>query len=484
MKKRLVTVILAGAMVLSLCACGGKENVESGNASANGQQGQELDDNKISGEAELILTSENEITIFSDTSDYFIYDEKEQDDKKDIVNVNGEVQVADYFWTSVLGDNYFTREGYWDEEQGVKYALVLNNGEEVFRVNQGSFGGAIYKDGIFYYTDTVTEDNASMDKEVVAYDLKAQKELWRTEGEAPALCGDFIKVKNKYAREVGEEKFYSKIVDMELNTIIESTAEYDVWISDSQYYYICWENESVEVCDFESNEISEVSLVSDADNITFSLIDVLDNGMFIIQEYNDDTYDSINRLYDINANVLKEHTYISSLGNNMMRCSGQIKGNCYMIINETGIVDEVYDIVSVASGVDKKYFAMVEKINADDNIETLIYNLVSGKYMVCDNKVWDRFEQAPDGSYFIIKDEDANQYQVYSSDFEKIYEGTDDRLWPFDGEHVLEQSDKLSMIKLSTGEKRELKVKGRLSEYNSKGIVTSDEKKYYLYKIN
>ncbi len=490
MKKKLLVVALVVAMILSVTACGGEEGTSGGSGESSVAGKETVSESGIGSgkvEAKLSLTSENKIEVWNHTSDYFQMYSEDKSGELLFMNAKGEIQEYVNDETGIRADGYQVSQKNYDKEQG-EHTLVLKDNQEVLRINQAYIGGWDYRDGVLYYTDQTNQGWTNW--ETVAYDLVKGKELWRVAGESPSLQGDVILLVNEYAREAGEDRFYSKIVDLEGNTIAESTEEYAIWPTASNYYIKTRDNEYVEVYDLENNKISELSLVSASEDMDIHVTEVLDNGMFVIQEWGEDASFSerIERLYDINGNLLKECSYMSDIGNHMIECDDMREGffDSVLIINDTAIVDEVWEVKSVASGVEEKYFAMVEKRDATgdyDSSTTHICNLMTGESMLCETKMWERFEQSPDGNYFIVKDEEANQYQVYNGEFEKLYEGTDDRLWPVDGEYVLEDGEKLFLIHIASGEKTELKVKGNHSENNRFGIVTYDGEKFYLYAL-
>lgn len=434
------------------------------------------EDNTIKkGEVELTYTSKKQIYI--EEKNYFAVKE---DNKRNIIDVDGNTVLENSYLTTYLGDGYFLEE----TSKGDK---IIKDNEEIFTFT--SSGKVAYNNNILYYIDVDSKYKYT----IVAYDLKNKNELWRTETDlAIDLCfeGNYIKTKMlKIEVFDGDRNYvYSKIIDLNGKTIAESTEDYKVYATPSQYYIKSKEKEYVQVYDLKNNKISEIPLKGE-NNIYWELQDVLSNGMYII--YKSEKIDSklvlTYRLYNINSELIKESALIRE--DRKSNSKGTIvvtrEGDLLLKNDGTGIIGEGYKIALGSGSYDRtvEEFVILEKSHQEKDIIVNMNNEKTMERPTGYNK--DSFGQSPNGKYIILYDNNSNNSCVYDGDFNKLYESSN---WvnEINDEFVLEkdsETEQLYIINVFTGEKNAIDIKGEYYNNNESGIITQDGENYYLYAI-
>lgn len=455
----IVAITVIGIMAIIL----GKTH----NENLNGETQSNRENSIKKGDVELTFTSKDTIFIQKNSdmkgtqqtkvNDYF---KTKIDGETKSIDSNGKELTCQ---TAYLGDGYYI-ERYEDPVKRVIY----KDSQEIFVIDENG-GNIAYKNNILYYTENL--------KNVVAYDLKNKKELWRTEGNNLYLDETFIKMNPlKYYTTKDRTIQNSKIVSLNGEIIVEATSNYyDIYPTSTEYYLKVKskgitatsdvkQEMDIEVYDFEHNKISAISLKEEG--INYTLKEVLPNGMYIIYEYDMKNNTFMSKLYNIYSEVIEESNSV---------ISDKIQDKEYAIVEIEGTSAL---LKADGTGILKKGYM---RHNSDYiSLDNTLIKLNTEKILEISDGIG-RINQSSNGNYIIVQS--AGKYYIYDSELKLIYE-TSNYLDDINDEYVLEKEQstgKLYILNIFTGDKKAIETKGKYYSCNSAGIITYDEENYYLY---
>lgn len=455
----------------------------------------------LSGNAKLVKTYNN-ISTYVNAGEL---NQVDFDAENKVVDINGNVVVdVDITQRTYLGDGYFAAK------KSNNISIIKNN-QEIFTFTYS--GDIAYKNNILYYTSSI--DNQ---KYVVSYDLKNKKELWKNKGENPFILENDNIIVKSYSNVYGNNYNSYGIIDKNGNVIATADKDTNVYPTATDYYYKV-SNNKVEIYNGAS-KVSGYSLET-KNKVYYSFVSALSNGMFVIQEYDNNTLKTIYKVYDVQLKLIAELDDCINFEGSVLGYSnlitvaspyntskssiitGAVKtesGKLDVIIFSDGTVEKLYmarledgliDTKSAKTFKTKNYLVGIELSNSGNSIK--VVNLDNGKNKSVNDMTWtaNGIAESPNGEYAILNYDttynDSKMKIVINEDLESIYE-TDNQLKVVNDKFVIEYSLKskseIYLVNVFTKERIKLDNIGDYYDNNSVGLITSNNGTYNLYALN
>lgn len=511
--KKIYISVLVTTMATSLVACGGtKSDTQNKEENAGAQA------------VELILTSETEIEnivqgmssgtaekrdeyavgyaagvyeadFFKKLSQIDNYGEYEYIDAEGQMVLSKETIVDDYnYHVWYLGDGYFLLGS------PLGSRTIIKDGKAV--LESIPVEDAYYNDGVFYCSSRRYD---SLPK-ITAYDLEKNEELWSIDFEP--IAGSSV----EYINEEWHENYIevetgntTQFVSYDGEVIVEGT---DIYPTESEYYLKVSVGNPVQVYDLANNLVSQSDVSISIENLDFDTTSgvefrgVLPNGMYTLCERTPNPNDSWNgydnhyKLYTINSEVVKEsdelivqnddYTHISAV-----HLGGDWDESALLKADGTGFLMEepakIYGESEFSTDCKRDNFIFYSRYDEETRTDIKqIINLHTEEMLDIDYEETsiEEFVESPEASYIVAYNSNVSNanYYVYDSEFNELYVSSN-TIRPVDEETLLEIDDsgKISLVEIATGEKTPLEVDGEYHSHISSGLVTYDGEKYYLY---
>ena len=481
-----VAIVIGGILLLG-------KNTNNDDSSSNNKN--------LSGNAKLVKTYNN-ISTYINAGDL---NQVDFDAENKVVDINGKVIVdVDITQRTYLGDGYFATK----KSNNIS---IRKNNQEIFTFTYN--GDIAYKNDVLYYTSSI--DNQ---KYVVAYDLKNKKELWKNKGENPFILENDNIVVKSYSNVYGNNYNSYGIINKNRNVIATADKDTNVYPTATDYYYKV-SNNKVEIYNGAS-KVSDYSLET-KDNVYYSFVSALSNGMFVIQEYDNNTLKNIYKVYDVQLKLIVELDDCINFEGSVLGYSdlinvaspyntsknsiitGAIKtesGKLDVIISSDGTVEKLYmarledgliDTKSAKTFKIKNYVVGIELSNSGNSIKVI--NLDNGKSKSVNDMTWtaNGIAESPSGEYAILNYDttynDSKKKIVINENLESIYE-TENQLKVVNDKFVIEYSlkakNEIYLVNVTTGDKTKLNTTGDYYDNNSVGLITSNNGTYNLYSLN
>lgn len=475
-------VVIIGGILLFI----NKKNNNSSKSSIN---------KNFSGKTKLVNTYANISTYISteNTNQIHFSIGDVGDDK--VIDISGNTIVnAEFSKRTYLGDEYYAV----NKDDNI---VIIKNNHEIFSFVDNAnliWGNLAYKSGVLYYTIKI--DNQ---KYVVAYSLTNKKELWKVKGESP-----FVLENNNIV--VSSYNSYS-IVNQNGNIIAAADKDTEIYPTATDYYFKIVNN-VIEIYN-NSSKISELSL-EHKNKVFYTFVSPLSNGMFVIEEFDSNTWKTIYKVYDKDLKLITElddcksfegsvlgysslmttaSTYNSSDKSIIHDAIKSETGSLDVIIYSNGTIEKLYDssfeegFLSSDAMKTKHYIIGIETSNGVNGIK--IINLDNNK----NKKVTTAYgiAESPNGKYVIINYNatynDAINKIVLDENLKSLYE-TENQLEVVNDKFVIEYSLKskseIYLVNVFTKEKTKLDTTGDYYDNNSVGLITSNKGSYNLYSLN
>lgn len=494
------------------------------------------------GNVEFIMASDKSITAYdeyysttNDEGETIIFDKKGKQ-LLPIPNYPHHLK-SPYYWR-YLGDGYFI---YDTSISGVGHtAVVVKDGKLVLELNSfinvDNFLSSANFSRVTYYKNGIIYTRLDYEN-VIAYDIKNKKELWRAEGVLPdrgsgyKLDENFIRLDHTKNRVGDLEGFvkdpipntiidYSgkKIVSGADIEIIEEDGEKkfksQIWTSRADTYLEVKENDYIKIYDLNNNLKSTISL-KESITTKYEFKNVLYSGIFIVQVTDKiDKTKSHKVIYNGNGEVVLTAGYIEvkswpkimwqpyelNKNQDIVSVSNYNNSNesVCALIQDGKVIAEYKSCQDAYSSYGKRHTYLVyeEKNESSDNTEghaCRILNLNTMKTtedsIPCTTYETKIVGQSVNGEYLIREIND--KYFVYDSEFNLKYE-SDYALLPVNNKYVIstkkytqyyQEDDVIQLINIETGTATTLDVKGKYNDHSSQGLVTHDGTNYYAYSF-
>ncbi len=485
-------VVIIGGILLFI----NKKNNNSSKSSIN---------KNFSGKTKLVNTYANIDTQTSTENTnqihFSIGDVDVGDDK--VIDISGNTIVnAEYSKRTYLGDEYYAV----NKDDNI---VIIKNNHEIFSFVDNAnliWGNLAYKSGVLYYTIKI--DNQ---KYVVAYSLTNKKELWKVKGESP-----FVLENNNIV--VSSYNSYS-IVNQNGNIIAAADKDTKVYPTATDYYFKIVNN-VIEIYN-NSSKISELSLET-KNKVFYTFVSALSNGMFVIKEFDSNTWKTIYKVYDKDLKLITELDDCKSFEGNVLGRTSLMRnaspynssdksiipdaiesetGSLDVIIYSNGTIEKLYasrfedgllsSETMESTDKTKHYIIGIETSNGVNGIK--IINLDNNKNKKVTDGSWtaDGIAESPNGKYVIINYNttynDSKNKIVLDENLKSLYE-TENQLEVVNDKFVIEYSLKskseIYLVNVFTKEKTKLDTTGDYYDNNSVGLITSNKGSYNLYSLN
>ena len=461
---------------------------------------------KITGSVELIKEFKkdgNDIRLARgfENGPYFKY-VNEKEDKESILDMNGNT-LFDVPSSSYTTNVYYINDGYFAyTSYGSDKFNIYNIDGTKKEFNRMPDCDVYYKDGKIYYTYDDKGANV-VDGDVIVYDLKNNKELWKnhTGATAYAIDNDILIIKKSYNKQ--------DVMLEKASTGEEiKTPECEHLLASFSAYYAVY-SDKVEVYDYNNKLLSTYNLESN-ENYYTELVTVLNTGGYVIGRYNKQKYEY--DLYTIYNKNGKEVAHYDAEYD-----STAISDGLYSTGFSGVIIDDYSSPKYAFLQVDDSSYRPKSYIIFDDDTYYELYDVqVKGKYAIgyIEEKVdkvkvinletkeaTDLDEQLrtefklPDGdtNYLIIPTSYDNKdyaYVVYDKNFKEILKIDNNiDVNPVNEDYFLKavpgDNAKISLINANTKKESVLDTKGRYNFNTENNLVTYEYNgnKQWLYKF-
>ena len=492
----LIIGIVVAVAVVGVGIAFGSKLLSNGNGGTSSSVNQNLD-----GKVKLVKNY-NQISTYIDTGDL---NQIHFDAENKVIDIKGNVIVnAEFTKRKYLGDDYYA-------VINGNNIVITKNTDEIFKfVNNGNIA---YDNNTLYYTTIVNNE-----KFIVAYDLSNKKELWKTRGENPFILENGNIAVKGYSNTYDNRYDSYGIIDKNGNVIAFADKNTAVYPTATTYYFKLV-NKKLEIYNG-ATKVNEFSLET-KDKVFYEFVSPLSNGMFVIKEYDSNTFKNIYKVYDRDLKLVVELDdcngfegsvlgysdliTVASTYNDAEKSiiSGAIKsetGNLDVIIYANGTIEKLYfarledgmlSTLSAKNFRTKHYMVGIEVSNGTNGIKVI--NLDNGKSKKTTDGSWiaNGIADSPNGKYAIINYDttynDSKKKIVLDENLESLYE-TENQLKVVNDKFVIEYSLKskseIYLVNVFTKEKTKLDTTGDYYDNNSVGLITSNNGTYNLYSLN
>jgi hypothetical protein len=492
----LIIGIVVAVAVVGVGIAFGSKLLSNGNGGTSSSVNQNLD-----GKVKLVKNY-NQISTYIDTGDL---NQIHFDAENKVIDIKGNVIVnAEFTKRKYLGDDYYA-------VINGNNIVITKNTDEIFKfVNNGNIA---YDNNTLYYTTIVNNE-----KFIVAYDLSNKKELWKTRGENPFILENGNIAVKGYSNTYDNRYDSYGIIDKNGNVIAFADKNTAVYPTATTYYFKLV-NKKLEIYNG-TTKVNEFSLET-KDKVFYEFVSPLSNGMFVIKEYDSNTFKNIYKVYDRDLKLVVELDdcngfegsvlgysdliTVASTYNDAEKSiiSGAIKsetGNLDVIIYANGTIEKLYfarledgmlSTLSAKNFRTKHYMVGIEVSNGTNGIKVI--NLDNGKSKKTTDGSWtaNGIADSPNGKYAIINYDttynDSKKKIVLDENLESLYE-TENQLKVVNDKFVIEYSLKskseIYLVNVFTKEKTKLDTTGDYYDNNSVGLITSNNGTYNLYSLN
>ena len=492
----LIIGIVAVVAVVGVGIVFGSKLLSNGNDGTSSSINQNLD-----GKVKLVKNYK-QISTYIDTGDL---NQIHFDTENKVIDIKGNVIInAEFTKRKYLGDDYYAIIN------GNNIAITKNT-DEIFKfVNNGNIA---YDNNTLYYTTIVNNE-----KFIVAYDLSNKKELWKTRGENPFILENGNIAVKGYSNTYDNRYDSYGIIDKHGNVIAFADKNTAVYPTATTYYFKLV-NKKLEIYNG-ATKVNEFSLET-KDKVFYEFVSPLSNGMFVIKEYDSNTFKNIYKVYDKDLKLIVELDDCNGFEGSVLGysnlitvastyndadksiISGAIKsetGNLDVIIYANGTIEKLYfarledgilNTLSTKNFRPKHYMVGIEISNETNGIKVI--NLDNGKSKKVTDGSWtaNGIADSPNGKYTIINYDttynDSKKKIVLDENLESLYE-TENQLKVVNDKFVIEYSLKskseIYLVNVFTKEKTRLDTTGDYYDNNSVGLITSNNGTYNLYSLN
>lgn len=492
----LIIGIVVAVAVVGVGIVFGSKLLSNGNGGTSSSVNQNLD-----GKVKLVKNY-NQISTYIDTGDL---NQIHFDAENKVIDIKGNVIVnAEFTKRKYLGGDYYA-------VINGNNIVITKNTDEIFKfVNNGNIA---YDNNTLYYTTIVNNE-----KFIVAYDLSNKKELWKTRGENPFILENGNIAVKGYSNTYDNRYDSYGIIDKNGNVIAFADKNTAVYPTATTYYFKLV-NKKLEIYNG-TTKVNEFSLET-KDKVFYEFVSPLSNGMFVIKEYDSNTFKNIYKVYDKDLKLVVELDdcngfegsvlgysdliTVASTYNDAEKSiiSGAIKsetGNLDVIIYANGTIEKLYfarledgmlSTLSAKNFRPKHYIVGIEVSNGTNGIKVI--NLNNGKSKKTTDGSWtaNGIADSPNGKYAIINYDttynDSKKKIVLDENLESLYE-TENQLKVVNDKFVIEYSLKskseIYLVNVFTKEKTKLDTTGDYYDNNSVGLITSNNGTYNLYSLN
>lgn len=492
----LIIGIVAVVAVVGFGIVFGSKLLSNGNDGTSSSINQNLD-----GKVKLVKNYK-QISTYIDTGDL---NQIHFDTENKVIDIKGNVIInAEFTKRKYLGDDYYAIIN------GNNIAITKNT-DEIFKfVNNGNIA---YDNNTLYYTTIVNNE-----KFTVAYDLSNKKELWKTRGENPFILENGNIAVKGYSNIYDKRYVSYGIIDKHGNVVAFADKNTAVYPTATTYYFKLV-NKKLEIYNG-ATKVNEFSLET-KDKVFYEFVSPLSNGMFVIEEYDSNTFKNIYKVYDKDLKLIVELDDCNSFEGSVLGysdlitvastyndadksiISGAIKsetGNLDVIIYANGTIEKLYfarledgilNTLSAKNLRPKHYMVGIEISNETNGIKVI--NLDNGKSKKVTDGSWtaNGIADSPNGKYTIINYDttynDSKKKIVLDENLESLYE-TENQLKVVNDKFVIEYSLKskseIYLVNVFTKEKTRLDTTGDYYDNNSVGLITSNNGTYNLYSLN